>query len=120
MRGLELNPNLIKAGATFSREALTAPCYRLFSINDRHPAMLRVGVGGVAIDLEIWRVPRAGIAAILLQEPDGLCIGKVWLADNTRVLGVIGEDALVENMPDISIHRGWREYLKRAGAVNCK
>lgn len=113
MRGLELNPNLIKVGATFDRETATAPCYRLFSINDRHPAMLRVCAGGVAVDLEIWRVPRAGIATVLLQEPDGLSIGKVWLADNTRVLGVLGEAALVENMLDISVYGGWRKYLAR-------
>jgi len=29
MWGLELNPNMIAAGATFVREAATAPAYRL-------------------------------------------------------------------------------------------
>ena len=46
MRGLELNPNLVKAGATFAREAQTAPCYRLWSIGDRHPAMIRQSGAG--------------------------------------------------------------------------
>jgi len=41
MRGLELNANLTAAGAHFVREAATAPEYRLWSIGDRHPAMLR-------------------------------------------------------------------------------
>ena len=39
MRGLELNPNLIRAGATFVREDHTDACYRIWSIDDRHPAM---------------------------------------------------------------------------------
>ena len=41
MRGLDLNGNLLAVGASFVREARTAPHYRLWSIGDRHPAMLR-------------------------------------------------------------------------------
>ena len=53
MRGLELNANLTAAGAHFVREAATAPEYRLWSIGDRHPAMLRVRQGGAVIALEV-------------------------------------------------------------------
>lgn len=35
MRGLELNPNMIAAGASFVAEARTAACYRIWSIGDR-------------------------------------------------------------------------------------
>jgi hypothetical protein len=49
MRGLALNGHLLAAGATFVRESRTAPVYRLWSIDDRHPAMLRVTTGGAAI-----------------------------------------------------------------------
>ena len=42
MRGLCLNPNLLKVGATFVREAQTAPYYQLWSIGDHYPAMMRV------------------------------------------------------------------------------
>ncbi|PYM16666.1 MAG: glutamyl-tRNA amidotransferase, partial [Candidatus Rokuibacteriota bacterium] len=42
MRGLPLNGNLLAVGARFVRETKTAPVYRLWSINDVHPAMLRV------------------------------------------------------------------------------
>src|SRR5450631_234051 len=81
MRGLELNPNLLGVGATFVCETKTEPAYRLWSINDRHPAMLRVKTGGVAVAVEVWSVPAAGVATILLNEPPGLSIGKVKLAD---------------------------------------
>jgi len=53
MRGLELNGNLTAAGAHFVREAATAPEYRLWSIGDRHPAMLRVRQDGAVIALEV-------------------------------------------------------------------
>src|SRR5580698_4131227 len=96
MRGLELNPNLLNAGATFVEETTTSPCYRLWSIGDRHPAMMRVAAGGTAIALEIWSVPAEGLAGILLAEPPGLCIGKVQLAGGREVLGVLGEPILCE------------------------
>lgn len=48
VRGLELNPNLVAVAARFVREARTAPTYRLWLINDRHPAMIRVAAGGAA------------------------------------------------------------------------
>jgi hypothetical protein len=111
MRGLERNANLVDASAVFDREACTAPLYRLWSIDDVHPAMLRVSSGGSSIAVEIWQVPPAGIAAILLTEPDGLCIGRVVLDDGTEVLGVLAEPALVEGQREITGYGGWRAYV---------
>jgi hypothetical protein len=113
MGGLELNGNLVEAGATFVREARTAPLYRLWSIDDRHPAMIRVDVGGAAIALEVWSVPAEGLAAILLKEPAGLCVGKVRLEDGSETLGVLGEPALCEGRREITGYGGWRGYLAR-------
>lgn len=111
MRGLELNENLTSIGAHFVREAATCPEYRLWSIGDRHPAMLRVTDGGAAIQLEVWAVPVAGLASILLQEPPGLSIGRVTLADGESVLGVLGEAALCETGREITKWGGWRAYM---------
>ncbi len=111
MRGLELNPTMIDAGAVFVRETTTAPSYRLWSIDDRHPAMIRVASGGVPVAVEVWAVPPEGLAKILLQEPPGLCIGKVKLADGEEVLGVLGEPLLVEGQREISSYGGWRAYI---------
>lgn len=112
MRGLELNSNLLTIGATFLQEAETAPQYRLWSINDRHPAMLRVQSGGNAIALEIWSVPTASLATILLQEPPGLSIGKVYLSTGEIVLGVLGEPILCENQREITQWGRWRAYIQ--------
>jgi gamma-glutamylcyclotransferase (GGCT)/AIG2-like uncharacterized protein YtfP len=111
MRGLELNGNLLRAGARFLREARTAPAYRLYSIGDVHPAMQRVAEGGVCVALELWELPAANVARVLREEPAGLCVGKVELEDGAQVLGVLGEAWLCARGRDITTHGGWRAYL---------
>lgn len=110
MQGLELNPNLLNVGATFERAAKTAPTYRIWSIDDRYPAMVKVKAGGVAVALEVWQVPLAGLGIVLSQEPPGLAIGKVTLHDGEEVLGVIGEPLTVEGKKEITEYGGWRAY----------
>lgn len=111
MRGLELNRNLLEAGAVFVCETTTEPSYRLWSIDDLHPAMLRVAEGGATIAVEIWSVPEEAFASLLMAEPAGLCIGKVRLADGREVLGVLGEPALCEGRHEITSYGGWRAYI---------
>lgn len=112
MQGLKLNGNLLKIGATFVHETTTEPVYRLWSIDDKHPAMLRVSQGGVAIAVEVWKVPVAGVATILLEEPPGLCIGKVGLSNGEIVLGVLGEAILCETGYEITEYADWRAYIE--------
>src|SRR5512146_2645297 len=102
MRGLALNPNLVAAGATFVREDETDACYRIWSIGDRHPAMLRTRGEGTGVAVEVWEVPVEGLAGILLAEPPGLAIGKVVLRDGSTVLGVVGEPFLTEGQQEIT------------------
>jgi hypothetical protein len=110
MRGLELNGNLLAVGAQFICEDLTVPAYRLYSINDRHPGMVRVATGGIAVPVEVWAVPPAGLGQILIQEPAGLSIGKVTLQSGSEVLGVLAEPILCEGQREISSYGGWRAY----------
>jgi len=110
MRGLELNPNMLAVGAVFLREAETVPSFRIYSINDRHPGMVRVREGGVSVPVEVWGVPPAGLGSILLNEPPGLSIGKVKLADGAEVLGVLAEPILCEGQREITEWKGWRAY----------
>lgn len=113
MRGLELNGNLTSVGANFVREDKTDSNYKLWSINDEHPAMLRVEEAGVKVELEIWKVPAKGLASILLNEPPGLAIGKIILEDKSVVLGVIGEPLLCKNQLEISEFGSWRSYIEQ-------
>src|SRR3954469_2085681 len=55
MRGLALHPNL--AGAEFLGEFETAPCYRIYSIVDRHPGMFEIESGGISVPGEMYRLP---------------------------------------------------------------
>jgi hypothetical protein len=119
MRGLKLNPNMVAAKATFVRETTTEPAYRLWTINDDHPAMVRVTDGtGVKVEVEVWSVPPEGLASILLNEPPGLSIGKVRLDDGSIVLGVLGEPALVEGQREITAYGGWRAYVAAKGVAS--
>ena len=115
MRGLELEENMIRAGASFLREDKTQAAYRLYSIGDVHPAMIRVSEeepNAVSVALELWEVPASSLADILIQEPAGLSIGKVRLLGGETVLGVIAEPELVKGQKEISSFGGWRNYLK--------
>lgn len=120
MRGLELNANLLSVGARFVREATTDAAYRLWTIQDRHPAMMRFKEGGRAIALEIWELPAAAVATILEQEPPGLCIGRIMLADGESLLGVLGEAYLCESGVEITHWGGWRAYMASKGATSGK
>ena len=111
MRGLALNPNLVAAGATFVREDKTDACYRIWSIDDRHPAMIRTPGDGTNVAVEVWDVPVAGLASILIAEPQGLAIGKVVMRDESIVLGVLGEPFLCEGKREITAYGGWRAYV---------
>lgn len=120
MRGLELEDNLLKAGASFVREAKTARCYRLYSISDAYPAMIRTGpedpdAGKIA--LEIWSLPPEGLAEVFAGEPAGLCIGRVFLEDGGTVFGMLGEPELVKGRKEITVYGGWRAYTGTGGTA---
>jgi len=113
MQGLELNYHLIEAGARFVTETSTAPCYRLWSIEDRYPGMLRDPEGGERIELEIWDVPEREIASLVAGEPDGLCLGKILLEDGQTVLGMLAEPYIITGKTEITGFGGWRKYINR-------
>jgi gamma-glutamylcyclotransferase (GGCT)/AIG2-like uncharacterized protein YtfP len=113
MRGLHLNKNMLDAGAVFIEELGTAPVYRLWSINDEYPGMVRVSSGGRKVLLELWEVPSDAFVQLLNKEPPGLSIGKVLLEDGREVLGVIAETYIVEGKKEITLYGGWKSYIER-------
>lgn len=111
MRGMRSESVMTAAGARFVREDCTAPRYRIWSIEDVHPAMMRVSEGGAAIALEIYELTPAGFVTVLSREPRGLSVAHVTLADGETVFGVVGEPFLCEGRREITEHGGWRAYL---------
>lgn len=115
MRGLRGHPRMLASGAEFLREVRTAPVYRLWSINDRFPGMVRVGAGGASILAELYQVSREGFCQVVEGEADGLSVGRLLLDDGTGPLGVVGEPRLVEGMREITEYGGWRAYVEAEG-----
>jgi gamma-glutamylcyclotransferase (GGCT)/AIG2-like uncharacterized protein YtfP len=109
MRGLALHRNL--EGAEFLGACDTAPCYRLYSIDDVHPGMFEVPSGGVSVAGELYRVPADILERVEAGEPRGLYRGPVHLSDGRIVDGILYARELAEGRhTDISAFRGWRAY----------
>jgi gamma-glutamylcyclotransferase (GGCT)/AIG2-like uncharacterized protein YtfP len=109
MTGGELHANL--DGARLCGEWKTAPRYRLFSAEDRHPAMIRDDAHGVAVAGELYEVPLPVLSAVLDGEPPGLGLGVVELSDGRLTLGVVWLSGEVPpSFRDISEYGDWRRY----------
>ena len=102
MRGLALNGNLLDAGAEFSYKAKTSANYRLWTIEDSYPLMIRDEANGSMIDLEIWNLSPEGLVEVVAKEPPGLCLGKIELQNGEWIFGVLGEPYLCEGKDEIS------------------
>ena len=79
MRGLELEENLTRVGARFLKEDKTEPFYRLWSIDDIHPAMIRVGAEDerrVSVELEDGKCRQRGLQTFLQANLQGLASAK--------------------------------------------
>jgi gamma-glutamylcyclotransferase (GGCT)/AIG2-like uncharacterized protein YtfP len=110
MRGEPLHGNL--AGATFIGPARTAPRYRLFTVRDRHPAMIPAGAGlGVSVSGELYELDLAQLQHVLDHEPPGLGLGVIELEEGIRTLGILWTaPGMPELAIDISSYGGWRAY----------
>ncbi|SHJ33693.1 hypothetical protein SAMN02745194_02318 [Roseomonas rosea] len=114
MRGMRAHGRMIAAGALFLRDVTTAPLYRLWSIGDRHPGMIRVAQGS-AIAAELYAIPRTTFPQVVEEEAPGLCVGRVPLSDGTAPLGVLIEPWRVEGMEEITAYGGWRAFVEAKG-----
>lgn len=112
MRGMELNYYVTDLGGTFVREARTNDCYRMWSIYDIHPAIMRTPGEGTNLDLEIWSVPKKNLPKLLDTAPTGLTLGKVHLDDGSYVFGLLAEPFIVDGQFEITQYASWREYEK--------
>ena len=110
MRGLELENNLKAVSAIFIKESQTEKAYRLFSIDDKYPAMVKDAKGS-AIDVELYEISEQGMQEVLSKEPEGLTIKEITLIDGNKVQGVVALPFIIENRKEITKYGGWRNYL---------
>ena len=64
MRGLELENNLKAVNAVFLKESQTEKAYRLYTIDDKYPAMVK-DEQGAAIDVELYEISEEGMQEVL-------------------------------------------------------
>ena len=116
MSGLPLNPQLKDLGGVFVEETITSADYRLYKLNGFTPArpgLLRVANDGVAIALEVWKLPINNYGAFVAGVPAPLGFGTLKLSDGREVQGFLCEHYATLNATDISHLGGWRSYLAK-------
>jgi allophanate hydrolase len=118
MTGLPLNHQLTERGATLVEQCQSSAHYKLLALPGgppQRPGMLRVSDGGVAIAVELWRIPVDQLGIFLQGIPQPLGLGKVELYDGRWEIGFICEGYIAQAAQDISHLGGWRAYLETLG-----
>ena len=86
----------------------STPC---LAVRHSVPVWCRCKTGGVAIEVEVWRMPVEHFGSFVAGIPAPLGIGKVKLEDGSVVSGFLCETLGVAGAADISSLGGWRQYL---------
>jgi allophanate hydrolase len=109
--GQPLHAELAAHGAVPIGPMWTAERYRLFALTGGRPGLVRVDSGGAAVEVELHRIPTAGLGSLLVEVPAPLGLGRVELADGSEVVGFLAESYAVAGAPDITDHGSWPAYL---------
>ncbi|RWD68990.1 allophanate hydrolase [Mesorhizobium sp.] len=120
LSGMPLNGQLKEAGASFSRSARTAPSYKLYELAGQippKPGLVRVGHGGAAIEIEVWRLCPDAFGRFVAAIPPPLGIGTIELDDGTSAKGFLAESVGLAAATDISAYGGWRSYVARTNEI---
>ena len=98
--------------ATFAGEAITAPKYRLHSVNGQHPGIYEVAEGGIAIKGEIYEMTTEQHTHLIATEPPNLYEAPIELSDGSHVSAMIYPKAKIDEYgwPDISQYGGWAAF----------
>lgn len=110
LRGQPDHQNL--GGATFVREAKTAPKYRLHSVRDQHPGIYEVPEGGISIAGEIYDLNDEQYAKLMAGEPPDLYEAPIELDDGSTVNAMIYPREIIEQRgyEDISHFGSWATF----------
>lgn len=112
--GLPLNHQLTSRRATLVETTETAAAYRMYLLAGgppQRPGLIRDTTNGVALPVEIWRVPADQFGSFVAGIPAPLGIGKVELTDGRWVPGFICEPVGLDGARDITDLGGWRGFV---------
>ena len=118
LRGMPLHEQLEAVQARYVATVHTAPSYRLFALAGgppERPGLLRVGVDGAAIEVELFDLSWHALGEFMRRVPPPLAIGSVLTADGELVKGFLCESYALEGARDISSFGGYRAYLRSRG-----
>jgi allophanate hydrolase len=75
------------------------------------PALVHVGEGGAAIELEVYELGVEAFGSFVVEVPPPLAIGTVALEDGSQVKGFVAEPRALEGAEDVTAFGGWRAYI---------
>ena len=114
LAAMPLHWQLTSRDATLVRRAKTAAAYKLYAMANAKPpkpALVHVGDGGAAIEIEIYELDLAAFGSFVAEVPAPLAIGKVTLEDGSEVKGFVAEPRALAGAEDITAMGGWRAYV---------
>jgi allophanate hydrolase len=117
LSGLPLNHQLTARQGVLVETTETADCYRMYLLAGGppfRPGMIRDMAKGIALPVEIWRMPADQFGSFVAGIPAPLGIGQVELEDGRWVAGFICEPIGLEGVREITELGGWRNYLAQA------
>lgn len=116
MQGLPLNWQLSERGATLIEATETADKYRLYALAGnapKRPGLRRDENNGVAIEVEVWQLPREEFGSFVADIPAPLGIGKIELMDGRVLPGFTCEGYAFDTAEEITELKGWRGYIAK-------
>lgn len=114
LSGMALHWQLESRGARLVRKTRTGPVYRLYAMANKppfRPALIHVGPGGTAIEIEIYEITTDALGDFVADVAPPLAIGTLCLADGSEVKGFVAEPRAMEGAEDITTFGGWRAYM---------
>ena len=120
LAAMPLHWQLTSRDARLVRRCRTAPAYRLYAMagsTPPKPALVHVGEGGAAIEVEVYELDVAAFGSFVAEVPPPLAIGTVTLEDGTEVKGFVAEPRALDGAEDITALGGWRAYVASRAAA---
>jgi allophanate hydrolase len=116
LAAMPLHWQLTSRDARLVRRCQTAPVYKLYAMAQTtppKPALIHVGEGGSAIEVEVYELDVEAFGGFVVEVPAPLAIGTVTLDDGSEVKGFVAEPRALNGAEDITALGGWRAYVAR-------
>ena len=114
LAGMPLHWQLTSRDARLVTRTRSAAAYKLYAMAEStppKPALVHVGDGGAAIELEVYELGVEHFGSFVVEVPAPLAIGSVTLEDGTTVKGFVAEPRALTGATDITALGGWRAYI---------